>query len=159
MKYRYLIAGISIINYIRYADGKEKKGRLGGCGIFAYAGIAAFTPDAILISSGGKDFWEYYGPYFKENDIHKEGIYLDLPQTHHTLLQYESDGRWSEQSIYGADYFVLQRENNRTSYAKLEPFLSEETRGLYLDSAGEEAIFEEIDLIRSKAPSIRYWRT
>ena len=155
MSYEYLVGGISIINDILYSDGKTKKGNLGGCGIFAYGGIGLFTDKVIMISSGGPDYWDYYGSYFDENLIDKQGIYFDLPYTHLTLLKYEEDGKWSEKSLYGDDYFALQSENNRTSYKKLSPFLSEKTKGLYIDSAAQEKIFEEIVMIREKAPNIR----
>ncbi|MBR6233545.1 MAG: carbohydrate kinase family protein [Erysipelotrichaceae bacterium] len=155
MNYEYIAAGISIINDIEYADGTFVKGRLGGCAIFAYGGIRYFTDSVLFLSSGGSDFFEYYGTYFKENGIAKEGIYFDLPYTHHTLLKYEKDGTWSETSIYGEDYFTKQRENNRTSLKKLRPFLNENTKGLYLDAAAQEEIFEEIKEIRKLSPDIR----
>ena len=155
MKYEYLTAGISIINDIAYPDGKTKKGNLGGCGIFAYGGIGLFTDQVIMISSGGHDYWDYYGAYFEDNLMDRQGIYFDLPYTHHTELKYEKDGRWSERSLYGDDYFALQSENNRTSYKKLLPFLTEGTKGLYIDSAAQEKIFEEIEMIREKAKNIR----
>ena len=155
MSYQYIAAGISIINDISYADGIKKNGRLGGCAIFAYSGIGLFTKDVLYLSSGGPDFFDFYGKYFEDNEICKEGIYITLPHTHHTLLQYEKDGTWHEDSIYGPDYFMKQSENNRTSYEKLKPFLSHETKGLYLDSGADEKIFEEIDLIRQCAPNIK----
>ena len=86
MSYQYLTAGISIINDIEYADGKNVRNRLGGCAVFAYGGIALFTDSVVLISCGGKDFWDFYGSYFDANHICKDGIYLTMPYTHHTLL-------------------------------------------------------------------------
>lgn len=155
MNYEYIAAGISIINDIRYADSTFKKGRLGGCAIFAYGGLSSFSDSVLFLSSGGKDFFDYYGPYFTQNSISREGIFITLPHTHHTILEYEKDGSWKEESIYGEDYFALQSENNRTSFEKLKPFLSEDTKGLYLDSAAEEKIFEEIGEIRKRSPEIK----
>ena len=155
MKYKYIVAGISIINDIYYVDGSVKKNRLGGCAIYAYGGISLFSDSVLFLSTGGKDFFDYYGDYFERNNISKEGIYLDLPFTHHTELIYEKDSTWHEKSIYGDDYFSLQSENNRTSLEKLKPFLSKDTKGLYLDSAAHEKIFEEIDEIRKLSPNIK----
>ncbi len=155
MKSEYLVAGISIINDIHYADDRISKNNLGGCAIFAYGGIGLFTDKVTLITTGGEDFLNYYGHYFDENQIDKDGIYYDLPYTHHTVLKYEKDGKWSERSIYGDDYFTLQSENNRTSLKKLEPFLSVHSKGLYLDSSADEKIFDEIKEIRDKAPKIK----
>lgn len=155
MAYKYIAAGISILNDVIYIDGSKKDSRLGGCAIFAYGGIGLYTDSVLFLSSGGSDFFDYYGSYFEQNGISKEGIYITMPYTHHTVLKYEKDGRWSETSIHGDDYFFLQNDNCRTSYEKLRPFLSNETRGLYIDAADNEKIFEEIDLIREAAPEIK----
>lgn len=155
MNYQYIAAGISIINDIEYIDHTRKTNRLGGCAIFAYGGIHLFTDSVLFLSSGGLDFFDAYGSYFKENDIDPDGIYLSLPHTHHTLMKYEPDGTWNETSLYGKNYFALQSENNRTSFVKLEPFLNKETKGLYLDAGAHETVFEEIDLIRQAAPNIK----
>ncbi|MCR4855000.1 MAG: hypothetical protein K5908_02410 [Erysipelotrichaceae bacterium] len=155
MTYRYITAGISIINDIGYADHSFAKGRLGGCAVFAYDGIAFFTDSVAFVSSGGEDFFDHYGSYFKENGISEKGIYTSLPHTHHTLLRYETNGSWNETSIYGDHYFSEQSENNRTSFAKLKPFLSKDTKGLYLDSGAHEKIFDEIEKIRETSPDIR----
>ena len=112
MSFSYITAGISIINDIEYSDGSRKDSRLGGCAVFAYSGIALFTESVLLLSSGGPDFFDHYGDYFKENQISDEGIYISLPHTHHTLLKYETDGTWHEDSIYGSDYFAIQSENS-----------------------------------------------
>lgn len=155
MAYEYIAAGISIINDILYIDGSGKNGRLGGCAVFAYSGIALYSDSVLLLSSGGPDFFDYYGSYFEENGISKEGISLTMPHTHHTLLKYEKDGTWNETSIYGENDFALQNEKCRTSLEKLRPFLSKKTRGLYLDAAADEQIFEEVEAIRRLAPQIR----
>ena len=155
MAYEYIVAGISIINDILYLDGSRKDNRLGGCAIFAYGGIGLYTDSILFLSSGGDDFFDAYGAYFEENGISKEGIYLTMPHTHHTLLKYEKDGTWNETSIHGEDYFALQNENCRTSLEKLKPFLNKETKGLYLDSAAGEKIFEEIEEIRRLAPAMK----
>ncbi|MBQ6493325.1 MAG: hypothetical protein IJI92_05630 [Erysipelotrichaceae bacterium] len=155
MKYRYITAGISIINDIKYADGRTSNGKLGGCFVFAYDGIALFSDEVIPVSSGGPDYWDYYGEYFKDNDVPTEGIYLTMPKTHHTLLKYEQSGAWKEESLWGNDYFTLQKENCRTSYRKLQPFLNKDVKGIYLDSNADEDIFEEIEMIREKAPAVK----
>ena len=155
MSYEYIAAGISIINDIEYADQTSVKGRLGGCAVFAYGGMRYFSDSVLFLSSGGPDFFDYYGTYFEENDISKEGIYITLPHTHHTLLKYEKDGTWNETSIYGRYYFSEQSQNNRTSLEKLRPFLNKDTKGLYLDSAAEEEIFEEIEEIRKLSPDMK----
>ncbi len=154
MSYSYICSGISIINDIRYADGSSTYNRLGGS-IFAYTGIALFTDSVIYISSGGPDYFDFYGNYFKENGIDPKGITISMPHTHHTLLQYEADGTWHEDSIYGPTYFADQSDNVRTTLKKLKPFLSEETKGLYLDSHAYEGIFREIPEIRTIAPDMK----
>ncbi|MCR4633860.1 MAG: carbohydrate kinase family protein [Erysipelotrichaceae bacterium] len=155
MSYRYIAAGISIINDIQYADGSFKEGRLGGCAVFAYDGIAFFTDSVAFVSSGGEDFFDFYGGYFKDNGISPEGISISLPYTHRTLLKYENDGTWKERSLYGDSYFAEQSENCRSSLEKLKPFLDKETKGLYLDSAAQEKIFEEIPEIRKLSPDLK----
>ena len=155
MRYDYIVAGISIINDIKYPDGTFIKNKLGGCAVFAYGGIRLFTDSVLLLSSGGKDFYDYYKSYFDQNRISTQGIYLTLPYTHHTILEYKKDGTWHETSIYGDDYFALQNKNNATTFEKLKPFLHEKTKGLYLDSAGQEEIFSEIDKIRNISNNIK----
>ena len=155
MKYDYIVAGISIVNDIEYIDKTIKKNRLGGCAIYAYGGIRLFTESVLFLSSGGNDFLDYFNDYFIKNNISKEAIYLDLPYTHHTLLKYNEDSSWNETSIYGDDYFIKQSDNTRTSFNKLKPFLHKNSKGLYLDSAAQEKIFEEIDEIRKISPDIK----
>ena len=101
MNYQYIAAGISIINDIEYIDHTRKLNRLGGCAVFAYGGIRLFTDSVLFLSSGGPDFFDAYGSYFKENDIDPSGISISLPYTHHTLMKYEPDGTWNETSLYG----------------------------------------------------------
>ncbi len=155
MGYRYIAAGISILNDIVHEDGTETVDILGGCGIFAWSAISRFTDDCVLVTSGGEDLLARYGEYFDRNGCSRDGVYITMPHTHHTRLVYSQGGRWKEESIWGDDYFALQSENCRTSLAKLAPFLSEETRGIYIDSNAFEAVFGEIGRIRALAPNAR----
>ena len=154
MRPEYIVAGISILNDIEYADGNKAYGRLGGSGLFACGGIGFFTGSFTFLTSAGDDYFRYYGTYFEENGIDKSAVCLTMPKTHHTLLKYEKDGTWNEKSVYGEDYFSLQEENCRTSFQKLRPFLHPETKGLYIDSGAHEKIFEEIAEIRRLSPHI-----
>ena len=155
MGYRYIAAGISILNDIVHEDGTKTSDILGGCGIFAWSAISHFTRDCVLVTSGGEDIYSRYGEYFERNGCSTEGTYITMPHTHHTRLVYSEGGRWREESVWGEDYFALQSENCRTSLAKLSPFLSKETRGIYLDSNAFEGIFSELDRIRALAPNAR----
>ncbi len=155
MGYRYIAAGISILNDIVHEDGAKTVGILGGCGIFAWSAISLFTDSCVLVTSGGDDFFARYGPYLDRNGCSREGTYITMPHTHHTRLVYSRGGKWTEESIWGDDYFAVQSENCRTSLKKLAPFLSEETRGIYLDSNAFEGIFSEMERIRRLAPNAR----
>ncbi len=154
MSHSYIAAGISILNDIVFADGKKTKGHLGGA-IFAYTGMALFTDSVLFLSSGGPDYFEYYRPYFRENGMSEEGISITMPHTHYTLLEYAEDGTWHEDSYYGPTYFIEQSENCRVTFEKLRPFLSEETKGIYLDARAGEPIFDEIAKIRQHAPNVK----
>ena len=155
MNYEYLVAGISIVNDIYPTAQKPTRNILGGCCLFAYSGIRLFTSSVLPITSGGEDFYPLYGEYFKRNHVPTDGVYITMPHTHHTQLTYKETGEWTEESIYGPSYFEDQSTNNGTSFSKLDPFLSQSTKGLYLDSNPTENIFNEIDQIRKKAPHIK----
>ncbi len=154
MSYDYIAAGITIFNDIVYADGRRVEGIPGG-GIYAWSGIACYTGSVLFSTTGGPDFRELYGRYFEENGISFEGFHQTMPKTHHTVLEYEPDGRWTESSVYGWDYFTVQKRNSMIRAEHLLPFLGPETKGLYIDALTDDGIIDEIHLLREKAPNMK----
>ena len=155
MNWSYIVSGISIVNDIIYADNRRTAGLLGGCCVFAYSGIRLLTEAVLPVTSCGSDFTDYFGDYWKHNRIPSDGVYHSMPFTHHTVLKYNTDGSWKDESIYGKDYFEKQAKNCDVTYEKLFPFLSPSLKGLYLDSNAFERIFNDIERIREKAPNAR----
>ncbi len=154
MNYDYVAAGITIFNDIVYADGRRIEGVPGG-GIYAWSGIACFTDRVLFSTTGGPDFRQLYGRYYEENGIPFDGFNETMPRTHHTVLSYEPDGRWTEISVYGWDYFDIQKSRCMTKASELLPFLGPQTKGLYLDALTDDGIFDDISLLREKAPNMK----
>ena len=155
MIFDYIVSGISIVNDIVLNENSISKNILGGCCVFAYGGIRAFTPSVVPVTSGGQDFHEIYGRYWENNNIPSEGVYLTMPYTHHTLMNYSPDGSWYEHSLYGDEYFAEQSSNCNITFEKIKPFLHIDLKGLYLDSNSFEGIFDHIDEIRTLSPNVR----
>lgn len=151
---KFLVTGSVIVNDIYQSDGSCAKGFLGGS-IYAVNGILPYTDDVLFLSSAGKDFDKYFGDYFRKNGLRTDGVELCYEKTHYTKLEYLDTGEWSERSIYGKEYDELY---NSDSSIKVEYILKhggDDVLGIYFESAVDDKIWQDLDLIREKCPNAK----
>jgi sugar/nucleoside kinase (ribokinase family) len=150
----YLITGCTRINAINFPDGRTVKGFLGGA-LFAVNGIKPFSDDVLLITTAGPDFDNYYGNYFRENQLSKTGIQFNLPKTEYTILDYTPDGRWWEYSKYGEDFEQSWAREALIKAEFVSKYADQTTRGIYFESAVREPLWQNLDEIRAAAPNAK----
>ena len=147
---KYLVTGCTRINDINFPDGRTTKGFLGGA-LFAVNGIKPYCDDVLLISTAGSDFDDFYGDYFRANNLSVEGMQFILPKTEYTTLDYAEDGRWWEYSIYGKDYEKKWFPKALIKADYVIEHADQDTLGIYFESGVRESVWQGIDKIRESA--------
>ena len=142
-------------NDIIFTDGTESKGHLGGAGLFALTGVKCWEDDVLFLTPAGPDFLGTYGGFMADNQLSLCGVRYTLPHTLYEVLRYFPDGTWVLRSIYGEHYREAQRENLALRAEMVLPFCGPETRGIYLCSAPDDAIWDELGRIREAAPNAK----
>lgn len=112
---KYIVEGWTITNRLLFLDGRIEKGVMGGGGFYAYTAVKMCTDDCLFVSSVGKDFDDYYGDWFKNNNASKDGLFYQLDKTVYNDLKYFPDGSYIEYSIYGKKYTDEQLADMRKS--------------------------------------------
>lgn len=153
---RYIVAAMTIVNDLHYADGRVVNNVLGG-GVYCLDGLLPFTNDACYVTVAGPDFEDYYGEWFKANGLSTAGVVRAIPKTHHNIVKYKPDGRWEEFSIYEEEYYRGCMEHHQLGAGDIVPFCDAETRGIYTESGLEEAFWRDEDLekMRAAAPGVK----
>ncbi|MBQ6492332.1 MAG: hypothetical protein IJI92_00475 [Erysipelotrichaceae bacterium] len=149
---RYLVTGSVIVNDMRYPDGSEVKGFLGGS-IYTVNGILPYTDDVLFLSAAGPDFDSIFGDYFRKNGLSEEGIDLCFPKTHYTVLEYSESGEWVEHSIYGEEFEKLY---GPYPLAKAEYVIrhgGEDVKGIYFESGATEEVWNGLPEMRKACPN------
>lgn len=149
---RYLVTGCTILNDMLYADGSRVEGFLGGA-IYALNGIKPYCDDVILITTAGQDFDQFYGPYYRANQLSTAGVQLLLPKTHYNTVEYHPDGRWWEYSKYGPEFEAEWWPKSHIRAEYVTPFADENTRGIYFESGVREVIWRNLADLRKAAPN------
>jgi len=151
---KYLVTGCTRINDLNYPDGRTVKGFLGGA-IYAVNGIKPYCDDVYLISTAGPDFDNFYGDYFRTNQISIQGMQFILPKTEYTILDYAEDGRWWEYSKYGEDYEKKWFPKALIKSDYVLEHADQDTLGIYFESGVRESVWQDIDRIRKSAPGAK----
>lgn len=129
---KYLLTGYTIINNVRYTDGRSIDNILGGNGIFCLAGLRLFDKDCGLLAAVGEDFEQYYGEWYDKNSITRATNIIRDPHTMNSVLTYFPNGDYTDVSIWGGDT-VFHSDNFFLNDSDLEAHL-EGVKGLYLYS-------------------------
>ena len=107
---KYVTAGSVITNRIIFTDKRVMDRIMGGHGLYAHEGVCFGAENAVFISAVGKDFDEYYGRWFDQNSMTREGLKFCLDRCNYNELVYFPDGQYKEYSIYGPEEEVKNRE-------------------------------------------------
>jgi sugar/nucleoside kinase (ribokinase family) len=154
VKVKYLVTGCTLLNDMNYADGSKAEGFLGGA-IFTLNGIKPFCDDVLIITTAGPDFKEYFGEYYRNNGLSTDGVNFVLPRTPYNTLDYQADGRWREYSKYGRDFENTWGPAALIQASYIIQHASEQTRGIYFESASREPVWKNLTGIRSAAPNAK----
>lgn len=150
----YLVTGCTRINDMNYPDGRTVEGFLGGA-IYTVNGIKPFCDDVLFLTTAGPDFDDYYGEYFRKNQISTDAVQFILPKTEYTILEYAPDGRWWEYSKYGKEYEEKWADAALIKSHQVTRYANEKTRGIYFESAVSESVWQGLDDIRAAAPNAK----
>ena len=107
---KYLITGYTIINNVRYADGRKIDRVLGGNGIYCLAGMRLFEKDCSLIAAVGEDFDTYYGEWYDRNGLDRSANLVRDAHTMYSDLTYREDGSYTDVSVWGGDSVFHSRD-------------------------------------------------
>lgn len=151
---KYVVSGITITNDVVFADGTESKGHLGGA-VFSLGGVKCWQDDVAYVTAAGPDFDEYYGKYFRDNELTLQGVRYTMPKTHYDIVKYFPDGRWYEYSIYSDTYLDDYRPLTMNTAAMIAEVSGPETRGMYIDGSCNHAPWNEFDKLRAAAPNAK----
>ncbi len=153
---RYVVSAMSIVNDLRYADGRQVKNVTGG-GLFMLGGVLSCTADVGFVTAAGTDFEEYHGEFFRRNGLGTEGVHRTLPHTHYTTVTYFPDGSWKEVSVYGAQYETDNAYNTMVHGDWVARMCGEHTKAVYTESGSEELFWnpEEVAAVRAAAPQAK----
>ena len=146
---KYIAEGATITNRLLFLDGRVKENIMGGGGFYAYTALRMCTEDCLFLSSVGKDFDDFFGDWFKNNQCSKDGLFVQIEKTMYTELKYFPDGSYIEYSIYGKHYtdeelYDLRQsgvmyipnedpEEERRSYLELKDYVRfmDDAKGFY----------------------------
>lgn len=104
----YGSVGAVITNKLLYTDGSTRDGLMGGT-IYALEGIKFWTDDCFMVSRIGADFDKYYGTWFDQNKIPREGMTTVCDFGVYNCVEYHPDGTYHEYStVYDHDESLLK---------------------------------------------------
>lgn len=106
----YIIVSTAVTDDIFQANLDYVGSYLGGAGIYALAGISLWTPNTMLLTGVGADFFGRNAHWFESNGLTMDGLYEAAPLTPRTNVLYFPDGERIETPCFGAAH-----------YAKMEP--------------------------------------
>ena len=126
---KYIATGNVITNRIIFTDKRVVEGIMGGHGLYAHEGISLGTDNCIFVASVGKDFDEYYGKWFDDNHMSKEGLKFNLERCNYNEVVYAEDGQFIEYSIDGPEEEEKNRALSYMTCDDIEPFLEGKWEG------------------------------
>ncbi len=153
---KYIVAGPSIVNDIVFADGRERKGQIGGS-VFCVAGIKLWEDDCLFVSNVGPDFRRYYGRWMDANRCAYDGLRCILPHTQYTTLVYDETGLHCERSVYGQ---AMEKQIDALDVLTAEQIAAHcdrQTRGIYIEAGETSDIWAQLSLIREKCAAKIMW--
>ena len=151
---KYLVTGCTLLNDMNYADGSKAEGFLGGA-IYTVDGIKPYCDDILFVTTAGPDFDEYFGEYYRQNQLSIEGVQFVLARTPYNTLDYQADGRWREYSKYGKGFEKEWGPKALIQASYVIRYADEHTRGIYFESAAREPVWKHLDGIRKAAPNAK----
>ena len=127
-----LVVGAALVDNILYADGSRRENIPGGAGLYALAGAALFSDNAVLITGTGRDLPQTFGPWLERNGLSTSGLRFADDHAPRNILRYIDEATRTETPVYGAAHF-----------ARIEPTAADVAR--QIDDARSIYIFRNTD--------------
>ena len=100
-----LIVGAVLMDNIIYADGTRRENIPGGAGLYALAGAALFSPNAMLVTGTGRDLPDTFGPWMARNGLSTSGLRFADDHAPRNILKYIDEATRTETPVYGIAHF------------------------------------------------------
>src|SRR5436309_500925 len=100
-----LIAAAALIDDLIFADGTRHDSVPGGAGLYALAGAALFSDDAVLVTGTGKDLPLTFGPWMDRNGLPKQGLRIADAHAPRNILRYFDEHTRTETPTFGYEHF------------------------------------------------------
>ncbi|NLL91936.1 MAG: hypothetical protein GX222_05900 [Ruminococcaceae bacterium] len=152
---KYVVSGTFIINKIEFPDGSTIEDIIGGGSFYAYTGIRFAEKDSLIVSAIGEDFEEYYGKWFRDNNISKSGLIKRLNRCTYNGLKYHPDGRYDAHSVYNDEVGKLFPEKGHILPLEMVPFITRDTEGMYMGAEMTEEIFLQLIELKKMFPKLK----
>jgi sugar/nucleoside kinase (ribokinase family) len=101
-----LIVGAVLMDNIIYADGTRRENVPGGAGLYALAGAALFSPNALLVTGTGRDLPETFGPWMERNGLSTAALRFADDHAPRNILKYIDEATRTEIPVYGFAHFA-----------------------------------------------------
>lgn len=135
----YLIVSTAVTDDIWLADGTHIGQKLGGAGLYAFAGLSLWCKDAVLLTGVGADFLPQYQDWFDKNGSSTAGLMVRDENTPFTNVQYSVDGERVETAKFGKEHY----RKMEASPDDIIP-LMKQAKGLYIFQSIPEGYWPRI---------------
>lgn len=142
----YVVSGLTMLDVIRYADGRESPPQMGGIPLYGFCGMRPYTDSIRFLARVGKDFFTVFDPWFTRNKVDTGGLLFVSDKTPCDIIHYREDesvavwefftGNWADAAFY------------RPHAEDLAAAVGPDTRGFYLCGAPSDPIFERLYTLR-----------
>lgn len=149
---KYIVLSTSVIDEIHFADGSCRERAAGGAGIYALAGMKVWHDDAGIVTGVGRDYFDFYGDWYKRNGLTTEGLVARTDHTPLNVIRYHPDGERTETPRYGLGH-----------YRAIEPTPADLARhcagaaGVYVFRNSEPRFWEEVLALKEKFGFALMW--
>ncbi len=100
----YIAIGNVMVDQVMDENGVLGPVYIGGPSFFALCGMRTFSKSVLLQTNVGSDFFNYYGDWFDNNGVLREGIEIRSDYTNFHILSYGNNGVYKAESKYGTQY-------------------------------------------------------
>lgn len=140
----YIVTGLNMVDVIEFPDGSRSVPQIGGTPLYAWAGIRPFSKNVLYSARVGKDYFDYFNPWFENNGVDPSGLVFVSEKTPRTILHFD------EKENYSVDSFWTDQGRDisywRPKYSDLKDKLRE-AKGVYIASGPPpEEIWELLEV-------------
>ena len=133
---KYIVTGLNMLDALELTDGTKIPPHMGGIPMYGFCGMRLWTDSIQYVARVGKDFFDLFDPWFSNNHIDPAGLHFVSDKTPYNVMIFDET-----QNIADSGYFFTGNWADSDFYRPhpedLLPFMSEETKGLYLTSGPE----------------------